>query len=119
MTETNLYDEKIFENEAILVQNKRRWTAALFTAVVFGVFSSVVGLLVGALHFFGYLNRQNGVGRLGAMLIALAFPLLMFGAHAMDKIAETDERQNLRARETEKRKQYRPEQWKKDEHTQL
>jgi hypothetical protein len=111
--------EKDLYEKNNLSRSKRNWTAALLSVAVSGVFTGYAGLVVSALNFFGYLTRQNGAGRLGALLVAFFFPLMMCGAHAMDKIAEIDRLQSLRAQATEKRKQYRPEQWKKDEHTQL
>jgi hypothetical protein len=111
-TAKNLHDE-IHGNEEILCRRKQRWTAALFIGAVLGVITGCVGLVISALNLFGFLTRYEGVVRLGTLLVALAFPLMMFGAHAMDKIAEIDRHEKRRIIEEKQKQQlYSPEQWK-------
>ena len=94
-----------------LQRNRRRWTASLFASAALGLLVGAVGLVISALAFCGFLSRHETVGRLGTLMVVLAFPLMLFGAHAMDKIAESDRLFKASAQDTEKRRLYQPEQW--------
>lgn len=80
--------EKHFENAW-----RRRKTWWNFTAFLFlagGVLFGIIGLLMSGI---GYLIGTDTVdSKIGTVLVALSFPLMMFGAHALDKAAEEGKR---------------------------
>lgn len=118
-TAKDLSEDNTHSIKSAFCRAKRRWTTLLFGCAVLGISSGILGLSISLLNFLGLLARNEGAGRLSVLLVALAFPLMMFGAHAMDKIAEIEKAEKSRTLERERRKNYSPEQWKKDEHTEL
>lgn len=79
------------------VKNTRqKWIWALSFSSLSGVLVGLTGLLISGLNFFGAIEKTSVFSHLGTLLIVIAFPLAMFGAHAMDKIGEIDriEKQN-------------------------
>jgi hypothetical protein len=77
--ENRLFDEK----------RMRRWTLALYVSVTAGIISAFSGLVLGAVSYLGVFAQAAGsVNQIGNLLIIAAFPLLMLGAHALDKISE-------------------------------
>lgn len=66
----------------------RKWAAALFFSVIAGIISAVAGLVLGAFSYFGLFANPESVNQIGNLLIIAAFPLMMLGAHALDKINE-------------------------------
>ncbi len=99
---------------------KRRWILCLYFCGMGGVAIGLIGLSLSALKFFGFMDKAPALNRIGTLLIFLAFPVLMFGSHAMDKIAEIDKGEKRTAFEAEeKRKVCSPDQWRRDEITYL
>ena len=86
----NLLDDRIHDKKAVLCRRKQRWTAALFISSVFGIILGGFGLVISGLNAFGFLTRGEGIGRVGSLLIVVAFPLVMFSAHCLDKIDQAD-----------------------------
>lgn len=77
--------------------NRKFWITALYFCGIGGLSTGLIGLLLSALEFFGFVERAAQSNRIGTWLMVIAFPVVMFGAHAMDKIAEIDkkEKRNL------------------------
>lgn len=80
-------EAKIQESE---IRQKRlsRWTYALFVGMTGGIVSGLSGLVLGAISYLGDFNNAKSVNFAGNLLLIAAFPLMMFGAHALDKINE-------------------------------
>lgn len=72
--------------------NRKFWLTALYVCSIGGLLTGFIGLLMSALEFFGIIERAAGFNRTGTWLMVIAFPVVMFGAHAMDKIAEIDKK---------------------------
>jgi len=51
-------------------------------------------LLLGALSYTGLFRNANAVNQIGNLMIVAAFPLMMLGAHALDKINEIKSNKN-------------------------
>lgn len=94
-------------------QRRQRWIRFLYAGSVGGILVGLSGLLMSGLAWFGVFERTPVFKLIGTWLIIVAFPLVIFGAHAMDKITEIDRNEKRRIFE-EKQKQglYSPEQWK-------
>ena len=65
-----------------------RWRSTLFISFITGIISAVSGLLLGGLSYTGFFRNPNAVNQTGNFMIIAAFPLMMLGAHALDKINE-------------------------------
>lgn len=65
-----------------------RWTAMLYLSVVAGILCASTGLTLGAISYTGLFDNPGAVNQIGNFMIIAAFPLMMFGAHALDKINE-------------------------------
>ena len=101
-------------------KSRKRWVLALYFCSLGGFFTGVMGLLVSASAFFVRIENAETINRTGTWLMAAAFPLVIIGAHAMDKIAEIDKNKELKAYKTEqKREYYLPEQWRDESVAQL
>jgi hypothetical protein len=66
----------------------RRWKMTLFCSISAGILSALTGLLLGAISYLGLFDNANAVNQAGNLMIIAAFPLMMLGAHALDKINE-------------------------------
>jgi hypothetical protein len=66
----------------------RKWTLALYFSVVPGIIFAIAGLVFGAVSYLGLFTNAKSVNQIGNLMIIAAFPLMMFGAHALDKINE-------------------------------
>ena len=84
---------------AAVKNNRQGWIAALVFSSASGVLVGLTGLIISALNFFGAIEKTSLLSRLGTLLIVIAFPLVMFSAHAMDKISEIDKKQASRVSE--------------------
>ncbi len=65
-----------------------RWTSALYFSVIAGMIFAVAGLVLGAFSYFGLFTNAELFNQIGNLMIIAAFPLMMLGAHALDKINE-------------------------------
>lgn len=65
-----------------------RWMLALYLSLCAGIISAVSGLFLGAVSYLGLFRNAKAVNQIGNLMIIAAFPLMMFGAHALDKINE-------------------------------
>jgi high-affinity Fe2+/Pb2+ permease len=69
-------------------RRRQRWTFALYLSVIAGIISAFSGLALGALSYIGLFRNAEFANEIGNLLIIAAFPLMMLGAHALDKINE-------------------------------
>lgn len=72
----------------------RRWTVLCSIFFVLGFGSAIVGLLVSLEAALGVVTASGDAKLWVTLPIMAAFPLLMLGAHGLDKIAEA--RRDLR-----------------------
>ncbi len=96
-------------------ENKKiaAWSRVMTSAMLGGVCAGLTGLFFAALNFFAPLPNRHFTNQFSVWLLIAAFPLLMLGAHAMDKLAafkKDDEYKNFAAQE--KRRNYQPEMWR-------
>lgn len=95
--------------------NKRRqsWISTLYVCGIGGLAMSLFGLLMSATTSFKLVENAAQINRIGTWLMVAAFTIVMFGAHAMDKIGEIDEKAKKKSfAADEKIKIYEPLQWK-------
>jgi len=98
---------------AAVKNNRKGWLTALVFSSASGVAVGLSGLIISALNFFGMIEKTSVVSHVGTLLIVIAFPLVMFSAHAMDKIAEIDKKEKRKKIEEQQRQEsYSPEKWK-------
>lgn len=69
---------------------KKRWTQILFFTGIGGIVVGVCGLLISAMTLLHVIEKRSFADCIGVLLIIAAFPLIMFGAHALDKIRECE-----------------------------
>ena len=65
-----------------------RWRATFFFGCITGIISAVAGLILGAVSYTSLFRNARAVNQTGNLLIVAAFPLMMLGAHALDKLNE-------------------------------
>jgi hypothetical protein len=65
-----------------------RWKLTLFFSFGAGVVSALSGLVLGAVSYIDFFKNGETINQIGNWLISGAFPLMMLGAHAFDKINE-------------------------------
>ncbi|HEY8559097.1 MAG TPA: hypothetical protein VIL74_01745 [Pyrinomonadaceae bacterium] len=93
MKEIILESPTVLENAAKPVadtwkKQRQHWTLTLFVSVGAGVVCAVAGLILGAISYLGFGETADRLNLLGNLMIIAAFPLMMLGAHALDKINE-------------------------------
>lgn len=84
---------------AAVKNNRQRWIVTLTFSSASGVLVGLTGLIIGGLNLFGMIEKSSVISHVGTLLLVIAFPLVMFSAHAMDKIAEIDKKQTSRSSE--------------------
>lgn len=84
----NLLTEKTKSEESAPRKSRKRWLNALFVASILGIVSGCAGLILSGLSLFGFLVNQPVINRLGTWLVVVAFPLMWFAAHCLDKADE-------------------------------
>jgi phosphatidylglycerophosphate synthase len=72
----------------------RKWTIILYFCSIGGLLIGLSGLTLSGLSYFEFFEKANHLHKLGTWLIVVAFPLIMFGAHALDKIGELNNSSN-------------------------
>ena len=70
----------------------RRWRATFAFGFIAGIASAAAGLIVGAVSYTGFFRNARAANQTGNLLIIAAFPLMMLGAHALDKLNEIKKR---------------------------
>lgn len=61
------------------------WKSAAFLCFAGSIILGIVGLLISGIGYFAADRFDSNVG---TVLVFLAFPLMLFGAHALDKVSE-------------------------------
>jgi hypothetical protein len=96
MKEILLEPPKIVEEtEKKFLDDKRvrRWTLVLYFSTIAGITSAISGLVLGAVSYLDFFGKGETVNQIGNLMIIAAFPLMMFSAHALDKINEIKSKQ--------------------------
>ncbi len=63
----------------------------MLISLICGFSSSLAGLFMSGLAYFGMVEDAEKINQIGTWLMVTAFPLIMLGAHALDKIKEVKE----------------------------
>lgn len=104
------------QNNPLSGKDRKKWIRILYFCSIGGVFFGLSGLLLSGLAFFDFLEKE--INRIGTLFVITAFPLLIFSAHAVDKIREIDRKEKSKNIETARKRQfYSPEQWKDNDST--
>ena len=94
-------------------QRRRNWTRILYLCGGSGLAMSLCRLLLSAAAFFRLVANAASVNRTGTWLMVVAFPIVMCGAHALDKIGAIDETANKNRRAADEKIAIdEPPQWK-------
>jgi hypothetical protein len=113
------YMNKRNQVDSVDGKNRKRWILALYFCSIGGFSAGLIGLSMSALAFWGFIKNAGLINQIGMWLIVAAFLLVVFAAHAVDKIAKIDRNEKRKAFETKpKRKLYLPEKWKNNDFTQ-
>ncbi len=91
MKEITLETPAIIENaeKQVFGSTKKRiarWSAALYLTIIAGIICASTGLTLGAISYLGLFENPGAINQIGNFMIIAAFPLMMFGAHALDQI---------------------------------
>lgn len=63
-----------------------RWNCTAYFCFAVGVLAGVAGLFLSGINYF---TAPEGTGaKIGTLLVFAVLPLMLFGSHALDKIAE-------------------------------
>ncbi len=90
----HIVETKITENE-ILEKRLKRWNYVLFVAMSSGIISGLLGLVLGAISYIFAFKNAKSINFAGNFMLIAAFPLMMLGAHALDKIREIEKKKKL------------------------
>lgn len=94
-------------------KRRQNWMLMVYLCGIDGLALSLCGLLLSATAFFKLVEDAAQINRIGTWMMVAAFPIVMFGAHAMDKIGEIDETAKKKRRAADERIEvYEPLQWK-------
>jgi hypothetical protein len=93
MEETIMNAERSAENvttPAISETDRRirRWSFASYLSFGGGILAASAGIILGAESYVGMLTDAGTVNGIANFLIIAAFPLMMIGAHSLDRLAE-------------------------------
>lgn len=71
-------------------KNQTWWNFIAFLCLAGGASFGVIGLFLSGI---GYFSGADGVdSKIGTILACAAFPLMIFGAHALDKLEESEKK---------------------------
>ncbi|HMS38730.1 MAG TPA: hypothetical protein PKE69_00650 [Pyrinomonadaceae bacterium] len=68
----------------------RSWNFVLFAAMGGGIVSGLLGLVLGTISYIFAFKNAKTINFTGNFMLITAFPLMMLGAHALDKIREIE-----------------------------
>ena len=71
-------------------ENESGWKSVAFLCFAGSIIFGIVGLLISGIGYFAADRFDSNVG---TILVFLAFPLMLFGAHALDKVSEAAKKQ--------------------------
>lgn len=100
MTEITLSGETINKNKILPVAklNKKPtpWNFTALLGFTGGVSFAVIGLFMNLVgYFFERENVSAEMSKIGTALICIAFPLMLIGAAALDKISESKKKRAI------------------------
>ena len=73
-----------------LESSLERWKRALVISIVLGGFFGVVGMTLGMMSLLEMLGAYRFLDSLGTAFLVIAFPLVVFAAHCLDKAHEIE-----------------------------
>lgn len=76
-------EQKVFDSTKKQIT---RWTTALYLSFTAGILCASTGLTLGAISYLELFVNPGAINQIGNFMIIAAFPLMMTGAHALDKI---------------------------------
>ena len=77
-----------------LDNNHSWWNFTAFLCLAGGISFGIIGLFLGGI---GYFVGADGIdSKIGTILVFAAFPLMLFGAHALDKVSESAKEEELK-----------------------
>lgn len=98
---------------SVFRRKRKRWVLVLYVSFIGGFSFLLLALISSGFILFGLVEKTGDISFVGGLLTILAFSLLVFGAHSMDRIAEIERNEKLRLFEAEhKRILYSSAQWK-------
>lgn len=74
--------DQVFKRE----KSQKRWIWILYISAVSGFIFILTGLYLCGLAYFGAVGQAKTINQIGTWLIFVAFPLIMFSAHCLDKL---------------------------------
>lgn len=84
----------VYRKESSIRANARKsencWTFVLLFGIFVGVAFDLLGLVMSGVAYFEVSESSKQINQIGTWLIAAAFPLVMLGAHALDKIKQIE-----------------------------
>ena len=75
-------------------KSQNRWISALLVSALGGFSLGLTGLIMSGIAYFEMTGNSKQVNQIGTWLIVIAFPVIIFGAHALDKIKENETNKN-------------------------
>ncbi len=84
-------ETEITENE-ICEKSIRRWNYVLLVAMSGGIVSGLLGLVLGSISYIFAFKNAKSINFAGNFMLISSFPLMMLGAHALDKIREIEKK---------------------------
>lgn len=97
MKEITLPDSHLIKNSKEKSKTEslqKSWLLVLYFCGFGGIFIALTGLFMSGLSHFRLIENDLNIHQIGTILIVAAFPLIMFGAHALDKIGELKRRKS-------------------------
>ena len=90
--ESSTFNEINIKNNAPVAIRKKQniWIFTLLAAFTAGILLGLIGLGLSGLVYFERAENAKTTGEIGTVLIIAAFPLIMLGAHALDKSKEIE-----------------------------
>jgi hypothetical protein len=85
----------IQDSDVSFVRSLRRLSMALFVSAITAILTGVTGLILAAASLLHFISPYGGLGIIGTILLVVTFPLLIFQAHCLDKIEDTNRAQRM------------------------
>jgi hypothetical protein len=76
-------------------RGRKRWLTALLAGSIAAIFTGVTGLVLAGASLLRVISPSGGLAVFGTILLAVTFPLLIFSAHCLDKIEDTNREQRM------------------------
>ena len=76
------------DSYTLLNRSRRRWLVAFFFSALVGAALGITGMTISALASFHFFEITVFLDRADTVLIAMAFPIIVFAAHCLDNAEE-------------------------------